>query len=128
MILFHGLEVRVLHSFLGRNALSMVVLEHLTEQVNSLIGHKSVILCVDELVPWLAWVLTNDIVVVRIKRHVVFGNIGEEVVSAKNFGNFDQLIVIVLALEERFLLEDHAGEHTAKGPDIKGVVVHLEVD
>jgi hypothetical protein len=42
-------------------------------------------------------------------------------------GNFNELVVVVLSVEEGFLLEDHAGEHAAQRPHVQGVVVLLEV-
>jgi len=114
VILFDRLEVGVIHSFFGRNTLSMVILEHLAKQFDCLVGHKGIVLCVDELVPRLARMLSNDIIVVRIKGHVILLNVREKVFSAKYLGDLDKLVVVVLALEERFLLENHASEHASE--------------
>lgn len=35
------------------------------------------------------------------------------------------LVVVVLAMEERLLEEDHAGQHAAETPHVQTVVVHL---
>lgn len=35
------------------------------------------------------------------------------------------LVVVVLAVEERLLQEDHAGQHAAEAPHVQTVVVHL---
>ena len=72
--------------------------------------------------------LSEDIVVVAIESHIVFFDVGEEIVSAENLGDLDKLIEVILALEEWLLLEDHTGEHATKGPDVEGVVVSLQVD
>ena len=37
---------------------------------------------------------------------MIFIDIRVELVSAKNFGDFDQLVVIIVSVEERFLAED----------------------
>ena len=63
-----------------------------------------------------------------VQSHIVFLNVSEQVVCAQNLCDFHQLIVVVLALEEWLLLEDHACEHATQGPYVEGVVVGLEVD
>ena len=35
------------------------------------------------------------------------------------------LVVVVLSMEEGFLLKDHTGQHTPQAPHIKAVVIHL---
>lgn len=35
------------------------------------------------------------------------------------------LVVVVMAVEERLLPEDHAGQHAAEAPHVQTVVVHL---
>jgi hypothetical protein len=37
---------------------------------------------------------------------VIFINIRIQFVSAKDFGDFDQLVIIIVSVEERFLAED----------------------
>lgn len=36
------------------------------------------------------------------------------------------LIVVVMAVEERLLSEDHTGEHTTQAPHVQAVVIHLQ--
>lgn len=36
------------------------------------------------------------------------------------------LVIVVMAMEERLLPEDHAGQHAAQAPHIQTVVVHLK--
>ena len=36
------------------------------------------------------------------------------------------LVVVVVAVEERLLPEDHAGQHAAQAPHVQTVVIHLE--
>ena len=57
MVIFDGLKVWVFHSVSWRYSLSVVVLEHLGEQVDSLLGDKLVVLGRDKFGPWLARVL-----------------------------------------------------------------------
>ena len=72
------------------------------------------ILAIDKLVPWLLGVLSEDVIIVGIESHIVLVDISIELISSEDLGNLHQLIVIVLALEEWFLLEDHTNKHAAK--------------
>ena len=71
------------------------------------------ILGVHELVPGLAGLVSKDVVVVAIKGYLVLGDVVKEFVGAEDLGDLDKLIIVVLALEERLLLEDHSGEHAS---------------
>lgn len=37
------------------------------------------------------------------------------------------LIIVVMTMKERFLSEDHAGEHATQTPHIQAVVIHLQM-
>ena len=54
---------------------------------------------------------------------VVGVHVGPDVLRADHLCYPYQLVVVVCALEERFLGEHHTGEHAASGPDIELVVV-----
>jgi hypothetical protein len=45
-----------------------------------------------------------------------------------NLGDFDELIVVVMAMKKGFFLEDHPSQHAAQRPQIKGIVIFLEVN
>lgn len=64
----------------------------------------------------------------RIQGHIVLLNIVVEFLSAEDLCNLDELVVVVLALEERLLLEDHASEHTTKRPDVQRVIIGLQIN
>jgi len=36
------------------------------------------------------------------------------------------LVIVIMSMEKRLLSKDHTGQHTAKTPHIKTVVIHLE--
>ena len=36
------------------------------------------------------------------------------------------LVVVIVAVEEGLLAEDHRGEHAAERPDVERVVIHLQ--
>ena len=37
-------------------------------------------------------------------------------------------IIVIVAVEEGLFSENHAREHTAEAPHVKGIVIHLEVE
>lgn len=41
--------------------------------------------------------------------------------------DFSYLIIVVMTVKERFLSEDHAGEHAAQTPHVQAVVIHLQI-
>lgn len=128
MELLHGLEVGVLHGILRSDALSVVVLEHLAEQVESLLTNEVLVGAAHKLVPGLLRMLAEDVVVMSIECYVVLVDVCKELVSAEYLGDLDELVIVVLALEERLLLEDHAREHAPKRPNVERVIVGLQVD
>ena len=54
-------------------------------------------------------------------------NAREEGVCAEHTRNLDELVVVVVAVEERLALEDEGGKHAAQAPHVEAVVVLLEV-
>ena len=73
-----------------------------------------VVLSIDEFIPWLARLRANEIVIVVVQCETILVNISEKIIRSQNFSNLHKLIVIVAALEEWFLLEDHSSEHATK--------------
>ena len=88
------------------------------------------VLRIDEFGPWLSWnrVLRKQVFIVGVKRETILVQVGVELLSAEHLGDFDELIVVVTSLEERFALEDHACKHAAERPDIKRVVIGLQIN
>ena len=72
--------------------------------------------------------LTEDIIIVRVKVDIVLFDVSHKLISPEYLSDFHKLIVVVSALEEGFLLENHASEHAAKRPDVKRVVICLEIN
>jgi len=58
--------------------------------------------------------LAQDVIVVTVQLHSVLLDVSKELFSAQNLRNFDKLVVVVFALEEWLLLENHASKHAAK--------------
>lgn len=128
MVVSNGFKVRVIHRIFRGHSLGVVVLQHFAQQVNGFVGDKLVVLRGDELGPWLLGVGAEDVVVVWVELHVVLLYIGEELLSSQHFRNLYELVVVVFALEERFLLKYHSSKHTAQRPYIQTIVVNLQVD
>jgi len=118
----------MLHGLFGSKSLSVVVAEHLAQQINGLFGDKRVILSINKLIPGLAGVLSNDIIVVTVKSDIVLFDIGEQLFCAEDLGNLNQLVVVVFSLEKGFFLENHACKHATQTPNVKRVVINLEVN
>ena len=66
LALLDGLEIRVLHGVFRGNSLSVVVSQHVVQEVKSFVRDKRLVLVVHKFAPWLLWVLTQDIIVVAI--------------------------------------------------------------
>ena len=116
MVIPHWLEVRVFHSVFGSDSLTMVIAEHLAQQVEGLLADETSVLRVHELRPGLAGerLLGQKVRVVRVKRQPVLFEVGIELLSTKHFCDLDQLVIVVAALEEWLALKDHTCEHTAE--------------
>lgn len=103
----------------------------------------------DKLVPGLAHVSAQNVVVFRRKNDRVLFSVSEKLLRAENAGNLDQLVVIVVAVEEGLFAKDlshililshsafytapplttyHACKHAAITPHIQAVIVFLKVD
>ena len=113
-MLLDRLEVGVLHGVLRCNTLGMVIFQHFCEHVEGLLRHEVLVLAVHEFVPWLLGVLPEDVVVVGVQGYVVLVDVGKQLVSAEHLGDLHELVVVILALEEGLLLEDHTCEHAAE--------------
>ena len=68
------------------------------------------------------------VVVSTIESHVKLFNVGLEFFGSQYFSDFNKLVVVILALEERFFLENHACEHAAERPNVQTVVVNLKIN
>jgi hypothetical protein len=64
-------------------------------------------------------VRAEDVVVVAVERDIVLFDVGKQVIGSQHLRDLDQLVVVVLALEEGFLLENHACKHAAQRPDVE---------
>jgi hypothetical protein len=63
--------------------------------------------------------LSEEIVELGIEFDVVFFNVLKEFVRAEDFGDFDELIVVIVAMEEGFFPENHGREHRSQRPHIQ---------
>jgi len=73
-------------------------------------------------------VVAYDVIVVTVQRHVVLLHICKKLVCPQYLSNLYELIVVIFTLEKWFLLENHTGKHAAQRPNVKRVVVNLEIN
>lgn len=106
----------------------MVISKQLVKEVDGFGADEPLVLGVDERGPWLLRVPREDLVILRIKLDVVLVQVLEQLLRSKNLGDLDQLIRVAVPVEERFLAEDHRGEHGTQRPHVQGVVVFLVVN
>ena len=127
-------EIRMGHCFLGgqsvldtRSALSrgfahgkltkisylVIVPQQLVQKIYGIVAYESLIFCIDETVPILLWKSPKYVIVLGIKVDIILIQVLEQVVRAKHFRNFDQLIRIAIAMEEGFFSKNHGGEHSS---------------
>ena len=114
MVVSYRCKVAMLHSVFGADSLCVVISEHLGEQVKCFFGYQLVILIINVLVPLFLGELSQNIIVMTIQSHLILFNVGHKFLSTENLGDLDKLVIVVLTLEEWFLLEDHTSEHAAE--------------
>ena len=106
----------------------MIVAEKLRHKINRLIRDKVLVVRRDELLPGLLGMPTKNAIEVRIEFEVVGVKVVEELFGSQNFGNLNQLVVVVVTVEEGFLAKDHARKHASETPHVQRVVVLLQID
>jgi hypothetical protein len=106
----------------------VVVAEQLVQEVNGIVADKSLVVGVDERVPWLLGVPAENVVVLSIQLNVVLVEVVEQVLGSENLGNLDQLVRVAVSVEEGLASEDHGRKHGAQRPHVERVVVLLEID
>lgn len=62
---------------------------------------------------------SQDIIEPRIKFYLILLHILVELLGAQNLGNSYQLVIVVVAVEERLLAEYHTCQHTSQRPHVK---------
>ena len=62
--------------------------------------------------------------IISFKAHLV--QIIVQILRAKNFGDSDELVVIVVAVKEGLFAKDHRRKHASKRPHVQRVIVKLK--
>lgn len=106
----------------------MVIAKQLIEEINGFVTDEPLVFRSDKRVPGLAGEPRQDLVVLRVQLDVILVQVFEEFLGSKDLGDLHQLIGVAVAVEERFLAEDHRGEHRTQRPHIERIVILLEVD
>ena len=106
----------------------MIIPQELGYEVDGFLRHQVLILSRDELLPRFLRVTTQDAIEVGVQFKIVSVKVVEQLFSTEDLGNLYELVVIVMAVEEGLLAENHSGEHTAQTPHVKSIVVLLQID
>jgi hypothetical protein len=117
----------VLYSQPRRKTYLVIVSQKLVQEVNSFIADESLVLRGNKAVPGLLLETTKDVVILRVELDLVLVKVIEEIISAKNFGDFYELVRVALSMKERLFAENHGGEHCAQAPHIQAVIILLKV-
>ena len=56
----------------------------------------------------------KELVVLRIKPNVIFVNVSVQLIGSEDFCDFDQLIIVIVSMEKRFLPEYLQGRGVGK--------------
>ena len=104
----------MVHSFSCRQSLQLIVSQKLVQEVDGLLGNQVLVLAMSEPVPTLLRVSAEDIVEPDVEVDGIFIDVVVELFCSQNSHYLHQLVVVVVALEEWFLPEDHASHHTAQ--------------
>merc|ERR1712048_245532 len=118
------------HRLLREDPGCMVVDQHAVNKVKDLVTDKVLILRGHKFRPWLPSVPApiQSVVEGWLQLKVILVEVCEEVICAKDFRNLHELVTVVLTMKEGLLFESHASEHAAQAPDVKRVVIKLQVD
>lgn len=77
VMVFDRLEIWVFHSITWCDSFSVVISQHLTKQIKRLLSYQLIVLRVDELLPWLSRLLSNNVVVMAVQCNIVFLHVGK---------------------------------------------------
>ena len=96
----------------------MVISQQFVEKIDRFVRDKSLVLGRHKAVPGLLLETPEDVVILSIELNIILVQVVEQVIRAEHFGNLDQLVGVAVTVEERFLAEDHGGEHGAQAPHV----------
>mmetsp|Transcript_9963 Transcript_9963/g.25272 ORF Transcript_9963/g.25272 Transcript_9963/m.25272 type:complete len:276 (-) Transcript_9963:2362-3189(-) len=125
--LAHGRKVRHILRLPRGDAILVIIPKQSVEKLNRLGAHEVSIFGSCEARPRLLRVPSDKRLEMRVEFDGVFGQVGVEVVGSHHLGDFHQLIVVVVSVEEWLLAEDDACEHAPEAPHVEAVVVVHEV-
>ena len=89
----------------------MVISKQFIQEIDGLVGNKSLVLGIDKAVPILLRESTQDIIILGIKFNLVLVKVIKQIFCTKNLCNLDQLIRVAVPVEERLLSEYHRSKH-----------------
>ena len=118
----------MIHRLNGCDAEVLIVCKHLPQEVEALLRHQRLVVLVDELLQVHSRIAFKNFSDWCRNINFVLFDICLKFVGPHDFSDFNKLIIVVRALEERVDLENHASHRTAKRPDVQRIVVELILD
>ncbi len=94
------------HGFARQQSLLVIVPKQLVQKVQRLRRNVPLVFGRDKLVPRLARVPAQYLIVMFVEFDLVLFEIGEQFIRSQYFGDFHQLVVIVVPVKEGFLAEN----------------------
>jgi hypothetical protein len=86
------------------------------------------ILSVYKLFPMLFLKILKFVIYLWSKFEVEFVTVIEHIRGSQNFGDFDQLVIVIYPFEKRLSLENHASKHASCTPNIKLIIIMSHAD
>mmetsp|Transcript_24785 Transcript_24785/g.44546 ORF Transcript_24785/g.44546 Transcript_24785/m.44546 type:complete len:298 (-) Transcript_24785:194-1087(-) len=81
----------------------------------------------DKLLPRFLRMPPQNPIEMRIQFQVIGVQVMEQLLRPKNLGNFHQLIVVIMPMEEWLLPKNHPSKHTSQTPHIQGIIILLQI-
>ncbi|GIX61526.1 NAD-specific glutamate dehydrogenase [Babesia caballi] len=127
LLLRNLLEKGVGHGLSGRDPHRVVIHQHPVDEVDHLRDAEVLVVLVDKLAPRLPRVGAKYLLVDGRHFEPVLLEVHVQVVRAEHLGDFHELVVVVVPVEEGLPFKDDAREHAADAPYVQAVVVQLHV-
>ena len=77
----------------------------------------------NEIFERLWWISIKLLLKISIQSQIILSHVFEQIVSAQDFSDFNELIIIIVPKKEGVLLEDDFSHGAPRTPHVKGVVV-----
>mmetsp|Transcript_4296 Transcript_4296/g.9737 ORF Transcript_4296/g.9737 Transcript_4296/m.9737 type:complete len:330 (-) Transcript_4296:185-1174(-) len=115
------------HGLLRGQPLLVIIPQQLGHKVNGLLRHQMLVLIRDKLLPRFLGMPPQNPIEMGIQLQVVGIQVVEQLLRTENLGNFHQLIIVIMPVEEWLLPKNHPGKHTSQTPHVQGIIILLQI-